>query len=190
MNFSVKYKPLQIDMVRKNYSRDAQLIIDASLQRDPRLRWCIADICRLPIFSNAPQKISSQVHEVAAPVAPPKPTAPKNSINQNKENKCLADVKKHREGSYYQFIEPLVKQKIGKDKKQMAYSKRPPNAFGILKVRNENVPQQSKPQVSLFSDWKVDRKKSPMKREPLQMAVGKLKAPSKIIREQSAVKFA
>jgi serine/threonine protein kinase len=48
MNFQKKYKPPQVDFVRRNYSSNLQDIVTVCLQRDPALRWSIADICHLP----------------------------------------------------------------------------------------------------------------------------------------------
>lgn len=158
MNFSIKYKPMRIDMARRNYSNDAQLVIDASLQRDPCLRWGIADICRLPIFSKARQysELVSQIPRVPAPL--PKPTAPKKKLtatHNNKENIFVVDEKNRRETNYEQFIQPLIKQ-IRQDH-QITRPQQSQVVDGRSKMQNENGARQQKIKVTVDGD----RKKSP-----------------------------
>lgn len=52
LNFEVPYKPQQVDLSRRNYSQNLQEIIDVCLQRDPKFRWSISDVCKLPAFES------------------------------------------------------------------------------------------------------------------------------------------
>lgn len=46
------YKPPHIDFARRNYSSKFQDIIDVCLQKNPKFRWAIEDICHLPAIES------------------------------------------------------------------------------------------------------------------------------------------
>lgn len=127
MNTSVAYKPLQVDFVKLNYSPGAQMIIDASLMRNPRRRWCIADIRRLPIFN----LISKPRDNAEQKLMPPPRTSfvvkNRRSTGENKENQPS-----RRDSTYDAFVKPLVSH-------QKILSPRPAKALQDVKVQSENT---------------------------------------------------
>lgn len=139
MDYNHQYRPLRIDFAKFSYNSSAQMIIDASLMRNPRRRWSIADIRRLPTFHAFRRTTPKQQADQKLMPPPSKNSVDKKEkkSNENKKNLQVADGKSRRETTYDSFIKPLID--TYSEKLVPRAAKRPVKVLQNLKVQSDNV---------------------------------------------------